>query len=166
MLVVEIEFFQQLVTTFVKTTFAPVLGPKDDSIAQLGLSFLCDFVDGLLRQMASTLDLFKAFPTGRSQRGGKVSDAQFFCFLSGNRQAKGKAELAAPAPFRFVFESADILLPLFMVVIAINPRKTKTLCVALALILANLVFFARKDVWIIIEYRRTDVMLHQPLDNG
>jgi hypothetical protein len=53
-----------------------------------------------------------------------------------------------------------------MIVVAINPFQAQALCMALALILANLVFFAGKDIGIIVKDSRSDIMLHQPLDNG
>ena len=53
-----------------------------------------------------------------------------------------------------------------MVVVAINPREPQALRMTLTLILADLVFLAGIDIRIIIEDRGTDIMLHQPLDNG
>ena len=74
--------------------------------------------------MASALNLFETLPTGRSQRGCEVSDAQFLSLTGSNRQTKREALFAPLAAFRFPFETADILSPLLMVVIAIYPRES------------------------------------------
>ena len=115
--------------------------------------------------MTSTLDLFETLPTGRSQSGRKVLDTKLLCFLCSSCQTKGKAQLTTFTSLGLSFKSADILLPLLMVVVAINPFQPQALCMALTLILTDLVFFAGEDVRIIIEDHRTNIMLYQPLDN-
>ena len=72
----------------------------------------------------------------------------------------------APSSFGLPFESTDVLTPLLMVVVAVNPCQAETFRMALALVLADLIFLTGKDVRIVIEYRRTDIMLHHPLHNS
>ena len=60
---------------------------------------------------------FKIF----SYRKFSMINTKLFCFLCSSSQTKGKAEFAASASFRLAFKSANILLPLLVVVIAIYP---------------------------------------------
>jgi hypothetical protein len=53
-----------------------------------------------------------------------------------------------------------------MVVVAINPGESETLCMAFALVLTDFVFLEGKDIRIVIENGRTNIMLYQPLYNG
>jgi hypothetical protein len=53
-----------------------------------------------------------------------------------------------------------------MIVIAINPSKSEALSMALAFILANVVFLPREDIGIIVKDRGADVVLNQPFYDG
>ena len=154
LLVIEVKFFQQLVTTFIEATLAPVLGPKGGTL------------NSLFCKMPSILDLFEALPTAGGKCGGKVLDAKFLCLTGSNGQAEGKALLASTASFRLTFQPADILTPLFVVVIAINPGHSETLGMTLTLVLSDLIFLTRKDIRIVIENGRAYIMLYQPFNNG
>ena len=153
LLVIEVKFFQQLITAFIEATLAPVLRPKDSSF------------DSLLCQMAGILYLFQTFPTRGRQRSSEVFDTEFFGFSSCNSQTERKAQFTATASLWFSFESTDVLPPMFVVVVAINPCESETLCMALTLVLADLILLKRIDIRIVIEYHRTNIVLHQPLDN-
>ena len=69
------------------------------------------------------------------------------------------------ASFWFSFKPTDVLPPLLVVVVSIDPSESETLCMTFTLVLADLVLLKRIDIRIVIEYHRTDVVLHQPLDN-
>ncbi len=74
--------------------------------------------------------------------------------------------LTATAALRLSFQPTHILTPLLMVVVAIYPNQSETLRVAFALLLSNLIFLTGKDVWIVIIYRRSDIVLNQPFNDG
>ena len=53
-----------------------------------------------------------------------------------------------------------------MVIVPINPADAKTLRMSLAFVLADVVFFKRKDVGVEIEDGGADVVLEHPLNDG
>lgn len=65
-----------------------------------------------------------------------------------------------------MLESLNLLEPLLVVVITINPRYAETVGMALALILANIVFLSGVDVGVKVKDGGADVVLEHPFDNG
>ena len=91
--------------------------------------------------------------------------AEFLGFLRCLCQSERKALLTATSPLWFVLQAADAFTPLFMIVVTIDPRQSQCFRMAFTLVLSDLIFLTGPDIRIVIEYRRTDIMLHQPLDN-
>ena len=153
LLVVEVKFFQELVAPFLQATLAPVLIPEGGAL------------DSLLCQMTSPIDLFETLPTTGSKGCREVLQSKFFRLPGSLRQTECKALLTPSAPFRFTLKATHILSPLVMIIIAINPSETETLCMAFTLVLADLIFLTGKDIGIIIEYCWANPIGEHPLHN-
>ena len=153
LLVVEVKFFQELVAPFLQATLAPVLIPEGGAL------------DSLLCQMTSPIDLFETLPTTGCESRGEVLQPEFFRLPCRHCQTEHKALFAPFSSFGLTLKATHILSPLFMIVVAVNPRKTQTLCMSLTLVFANLIFLTGENVRIVIEYRRTNPIGEHPLDN-
>ena len=86
--------------------------------------------------------------------------------INAGRAKKGETLLTTGATFRLALQSLYILAPLLMMVITINPLDAQALSMTFALVLSNLVFLKRVDIWVIIEYGGAHTMSHQPLYDG
>ena len=147
-------FLEQLIAAFVQTTLAPVLCPEGDTINLLFCS------------MTGTFYLFKAFPSGRGQSGGKILDAQPFGHLSCCCQTQGEALLTTMATLRFPLQAMYAAKPRLVVVVTINPLQTEAFRMTLALVLAYLILLTGIDIGIEIEDDRYYAVSQQPLYNG
>ena len=116
--------------------------------------------------MTSMLYLFEALPAAGSQRRSEVSEAQHLSLTGCCRQTEGKTLFAPSAPFWLFLKTANVLQPLLMVVVSVNPSYAKTLCMALALLFTDLILLTWPDVWIVIEYGRAHAIGKHPLYNG
>ena len=153
-LVVEVVFVEELIATLLESAFAPVLCPEEGAFY------------GLLGCKSSLVDLIEALPTGGGEGGGKVRDAECFCLEGSGGEADAEALQTTPTAFGLMLETLNLLEPLFVVIIAVNPWDVEAVGMAFALVLADIVFFAWVDVGIEVKDGRTDVVLEHPLDNG
>ena len=115
---------------------------------------------------ASLGNLFEALPTRGCEGGGEVGDAERVCLKGGGCEADAEALEATRTSFGFMFKSLNLLKPCFVIIVAINPRDAEAVCMALAFVFADVVFFLRIDVGIEIEDGGTDAMLKHPLYDG
>ena len=162
LLIVEVVLLQKLVATLLKATLTPVLSPEDYA----GRCHRCSCIDQLFCLVAGALYLLQALPTAGSQCGSKIFDAKFLGLLGCLDESQGKALFTAAASLRLALQSTDPLSPAFVIVVTINPPEPQTLCMTLALLLADFVFLARIDIGIVIKNGRAYIVLHQPLDDG
>ena len=153
LLVVELIFLQQLVAAILQSALAPVLVPERCASHRLFRQATCPFY------------LFQTLPAAGSQRRREVADAEFLCLLSRPGQSECEAQLTASSALRLSFQSAYILSPSVMIVVAVNPTQPQTLRMALAFLLTDLILLTRKDIWIVIKNSRLQFMIHHPLDN-
>ena len=70
------------------------------------------------------------------------------------------------SPFGLVFKALDAFKPGLVVVVSIYDLQTEGLGIAGALVLADLIFLARVDIWIAVIYDGSDPVFHQTLDDG
>ena len=63
-------------------------------------------------------------------------------------------------------DTTDVVLPLLVVVVAVDPLQSEALGMSLALLLANLVFLAWEDIGIVIENGGAQTVCKHPLNNG
>ena len=154
LLVVEVVFAKQLVATLVESALAPVLCPE----ASAG--------NGSLGGLSGTCDLFDALPARRGEGGGEPRESQLLRFACCCGQTQGEAKFAATSAFGFVLQSAYVVFPLLVVVVAVDPSHPEAISMPLALLLADLIFLKRVDVGIVIEDDGAQTMSQQPLDNG
>ena len=73
---------------------------------------------------------------------------------------------AAASPFGLVFKALDAFQPVLVVVVRIYDLQTEGLGIAGALVLADLIFLARVDIWIAVIYDGSDSVFHQALYDG
>lgn len=73
---------------------------------------------------------------------------------------------AASSPFGLVFQTFDTFKPVLVVVVSIYDLQTEGLGIAGALVLADLIFLARVDIWIAVIYDGSDPVFHQALYNS
>ena len=72
----------------------------------------------------------------------------------------------ASSPFGLVFQTFDAFQPVLVVIVRIYDLQAKGFGIAGALVLADLIFLARVDIWIAVIYDGSDSVLHQALDDG
>ena len=84
----------------------------------------------------------------------------------GRLQTIGKTLQTAAATFRFSFQSPHCLQPSFMIIVTINPSDSETLCMALALLLSDIILLSGPDIRVKIKDGRPYVVLHHPLDDS
>ena len=70
------------------------------------------------------------------------------------------------SPFGLVFQTFDTFKPVLVVVVRIYDLQTEGLGIAGALVLADLIFLARVDIWIAVIYDGSDPVFHQALYDG
>lgn len=111
-------------------------------------------------------DLVEALPARGCEGGGEVGDAECMCLKGGGCEADAETLEATGTSFGFVFKTLNLLKPCFVIVVTVNPRDAKAVCMALAFVFADVVFFLRIDVGIEIEDGGADAMLKHPLYDG
>ena len=173
LLVVEVVFTEQLVATFLQTALAPVLGPEKGVGGMRWYRITLNsgerggrWGDGLLGKEPSLVDLVEALPTGGGEGGGKIGDSEGLGLEGGGGETNAEALEAAGTPFGFVFKTLDLLEPGLMVVITVYPGDVEAVGMTLALILADIVFFAGVDVGVKVKDSGTDIVLEHPLHDG
>jgi hypothetical protein len=122
--------------------------------------------DSLLGKEPCLVDLVEALPTGGGEGGGKIGDSEGLGLEGGGGETDAEALEAAGSPFGFVFETLDLLEPLFMIIIAVNPGDVEAVGMTFALILSDVVFFTGIDVGVEVEDSGTDIVLEHPLHDG
>ena len=122
--------------------------------------------DSLLGKESCLVDLVEALPTGGGEGGGKIGDSEGLGLEGGGGETDAEALEAAGSPFGFVFETLDLLEPLFMIVIAVNPGDVEAVGMTFALILSDVVFFTGIDVGVEVEDSGTNIVLEHPLYDG
>ena len=95
-----------------------------------------------------------------------MSDAQQAGLESCGCETDAETLLAARSPLRLLFKPPDLGEPSCVVVVAIYPTDAKCFSMSFAFVLADVVFFKRKDVGVEIEDGGTNVVLEHPLNNG
>ena len=154
LLIIKVVLFEQLITTFLQATLAPVLCPEHRS-GHFGHCFLsCPFY------------LFQTLPATGGQRGGEIAEAQLLSLTSRLGESQRETLFTAKSPFGLVLQPADVTTPCFVVVVAVNPTDAQTLGMTFALVFSNLVLLTRPDIRVIIEYGGAHAIVHQPLNNG
>ena len=154
LLVIKIVLTEQLVATILQATLAPVLCPKDSSF------------NGSLGRQTRLGNLLKTLPTGRGERRSEIGQPKLSCLQSGSLQAESETLQATAASLGLTLQSSDNLQPLLMIVVAINPLQSKTLCMPFTFLLADFILLTREDIWIEIIYGGTDVMSKHPLHDS
>ena len=147
LLVIEVKFFQQLIPPFIKAALAPVLRPE----RRLRHRRLC--------QMTCTLNLFQTLPSAGGQCRGEIADTECLGLLRRGRQPQQETLFAASSSLRLSLQSAHILSPLLVIIVAIDPGQTQPLRMTFTLLFADLVLLPGPDIRIVIEYRWMDLML-------
>ena len=154
LLVVEAILAQQLVAPVAESSLAPVLGPEHRA------------GHGLLGRQTGSGDLLDALPSRRGQRGGEILQPQLARLLGGSCETQGEAAQTAAAALRLILQTADATAPRRMVIVAVNPRQAEALGMALALLLADVVFLAGEDVGIVVKDGGTHAILQHPFHDG
>ena len=95
-----------------------------------------------------------------------MGDTQLPRLEGGGCETDAEALLAASATLWLLFKPPDLGEPSCVVVVAIYPTDAKRFGMPLAFVLADVVFFKRKDVGVEIEDGGTNVVLEHPLNNG
>lgn len=115
---------------------------------------------------AGLVDLVEVFPTGGGEGSGKVGNAEMLGFEGCGGETNAETLEATGTTFGFMFESLNLLEPVVMVVVTIEPGDVEAVGMTLAFIFANVVFLMGVDVGVEVKDVGTDVVLEHPLDNG
>ena len=131
LLVVEVQFADELVAAVLEAAFAPVLTPPGDSDGREG------GVDGVASPAAGGIDLRQVFPAGRCKSGGEDGVAVLRGVTGGTEEAVLEARLAARAALGLVLEpQRRAAAPVCVLVIVIDDFEPERLRVARALVLS------------------------------
>ena len=154
LLVVEIVFLQQLVSSVLQSAFPPILFPEYGAGIAGGGSASC------------LEDLLQTFPPGGGKGGGEDGKAVFRSIVCRLRQPQGEALQATATALRLILQSLHGVQPVRMVIVGIDEVEVQGRDETYRLVFPYLILLLRIDIGVAIEYGGADAVLQHALDDG